>query len=128
MTYIASPSYDRNDPSRASNLRQCLETARRRLDETSHASETEKIETLVASAIEAGWEDDEVRDALSPGDEQETKCGNRNHLSRLSVWFPRHLSNDSRWYGSPVLIRGRMIARHREEADDVLHVTIGFHR
>ncbi|MGR9298995.1 hypothetical protein ACU8L5_27485 (plasmid) [Rhizobium leguminosarum] len=73
MTYIASPSYDRNDPSRASNLRQCLETARRRLDETSHASETEKIETLVASAIEAGWEDDEVRDALSPGDEQENK-------------------------------------------------------
>ncbi|MBP2490446.1 MAG: hypothetical protein AAAC49_13680 [Rhizobium leguminosarum] len=73
MTYIASPSYHRNDPSRASNLRQCLETARRRLDETSHASETEKIETLVASAIEAGWEDDEVRDALSPGDEQENK-------------------------------------------------------
>ncbi|MCJ9692339.1 hypothetical protein [Rhizobium sp. PRIMUS64] len=73
MTYVASPSYDRNDPSRVSNLRQCLETARRRLDETSHASETEKIATLVASAIEAGWEDDEVREALSPGDEQQNK-------------------------------------------------------
>ncbi|MHC2363600.1 hypothetical protein ACVIOG_005803 [Rhizobium leguminosarum] len=99
MTYVASPSYDRNDPSRVSNLRQCLETARRRLDETSHASETEKIETLVASAIEAGWEDDEVREALSPGDEQQNKMleQNRNHLSQLSEWFPRPLSNDSRW-------------------------------
>ncbi|MBA1347266.1 hypothetical protein [Rhizobium sp. WYCCWR 11146] len=73
MTYVASPSYDRNDASRASNLRQCLETARRHLDETSHNSETEKIETLVASAIEAGWEEDEVREALSAGDEQENK-------------------------------------------------------
>ncbi|MGR9081000.1 hypothetical protein ACU8V1_33380 (plasmid) [Rhizobium leguminosarum] len=73
MTYVASPSYDRKDPSRVSNLRQCLETARRRLDETSHASETEKIAMLVASAIEAGWEDDEVREAISAGDEQQNK-------------------------------------------------------
>jgi hypothetical protein len=63
MTYVASPSYDRNDTSRAPNLRQCLETARHRLDETSQASETEKIDMLVASAVEAGWEDDEVREA-----------------------------------------------------------------
>ncbi|ANP90345.1 hypothetical protein [Rhizobium leguminosarum] len=69
MTYVASPSYDRNDASRASNLRQCLETARRHLDETSHSSETEKIETLVASAIEAGWEEDEVREALIAGEQ-----------------------------------------------------------
>ncbi|MBB4112045.1 hypothetical protein FHT80_001361 [Rhizobium sp. BK226] len=73
MTYVASPSYDRNDASRASNLRQCLETARRHLNETSHNSETEKIERLVASAIEAGWEEDEVRQALSGGEEQGNK-------------------------------------------------------
>jgi hypothetical protein len=73
MTYVASPSYDRNNASRASNLRQCLETARRHLDETSHNSETEKIETLVASAVEAGWEEDEVREALSGGDERGNK-------------------------------------------------------
>ncbi|AHF87485.1 hypothetical protein RLEG3_04350 (plasmid) [Rhizobium leguminosarum bv. trifolii WSM1689] len=73
MTYVASPSYDRNDASRASNLRQCLDTARRHLDETSHNSETEKFETLVASAVEAGWEEDEVREALSADDEQGNK-------------------------------------------------------
>ncbi|NKK74722.1 hypothetical protein GFM13_31285 [Rhizobium leguminosarum bv. viciae] len=77
MTYVASPSYDRNDASRASNLRQCLETARRHLDETSHNSETEKIETLVASAIQAGWEEDEVREALSAGDEQGSEIQER---------------------------------------------------
>ncbi|ANM14079.1 MULTISPECIES: hypothetical protein [unclassified Rhizobium] len=73
MTYVASPSYDRNDASRASNLRQCLDTARRHLNETAHSSETEKIETLVASAIEAGWEEDEVREALSAGVEHGNK-------------------------------------------------------
>lgn len=43
------------------------------LDETSQASETEKIETLVASAIEAGWDENEVREALSAYDRQDVK-------------------------------------------------------
>ncbi|TAZ68041.1 hypothetical protein ELH72_35885 [Rhizobium ruizarguesonis] len=70
MTYVASPSYHREDANRASNLRQCLETARRHPDETSQAPETGKIETLVTSDIEAGWDENEVREALSASDKQ----------------------------------------------------------
>ncbi|TAW60935.1 hypothetical protein ELH42_37200 [Rhizobium ruizarguesonis] len=49
MTYVASPSYHREDANRAPNLRQCLETARRQLDEN------------------------EVREALSAYDRQDVK-------------------------------------------------------
>ncbi|MBY5368329.1 MULTISPECIES: hypothetical protein [Rhizobium] len=73
MTYVASPSYHREDANRAPNLRQCLETARRHLDESWQASETEKIEMLVASAVEAGWNENEVREALSAYDKQDVK-------------------------------------------------------
>jgi hypothetical protein len=64
MTYVASPTYPAADPARASNLKQCLDTARMHLDETSKASDTEKEYELIASAVTAGWEEDEVRLSL----------------------------------------------------------------
>ncbi len=65
MPYVASPSYCDNAQAREANLIQCLLPAKRFLDETSHASETERIEKLVASAVGAGWDEDEVRKALN---------------------------------------------------------------
>lgn len=64
MTYVPSPSHSDDSQTRNSDLRQCLETARRRLNETSDAAETEKTEVLVASAVEAGWGEGEVRRVL----------------------------------------------------------------
>jgi hypothetical protein len=63
-TYVASPTFCPDAASRRTNLKQCLDVARRRLDETSGASETEKNAALVASAVSAGWEENEVRDLL----------------------------------------------------------------
>lgn len=68
MTYVASPTYSEDDASRAANLLQCLATARRHLDETSRSSSTEKQALLIASAVAAGWEEAEVRTALSSED------------------------------------------------------------
>jgi hypothetical protein len=65
MTYVASPSYSEDHESRQANLSQCLETARRHIDETSRASEPEKTNTLIASAVAAGWNEEEVRKHLS---------------------------------------------------------------
>ena len=65
MTYVASPSYPTDDPTRAANLRQCLETAYRHLDETSKASQSEKESELITSAVIAGWDEAEVRSVLS---------------------------------------------------------------
>jgi len=65
MTYVASPSHSVEDPARAEDLRQCLATARKHLDETSTTSDTEKVAELVASAVDAGWDEAEVRSALS---------------------------------------------------------------
>lgn len=64
MTYVASPSYTEDAAGRAANLKQCLETARKRLDETSKSSAAEKEEELVSSAVSAGWDEDEVRAVL----------------------------------------------------------------
>lgn len=60
MTYVASPSHAIADPARSQDLKQCLDTARKRLDETSHASDEQKQAELIASAIDAGWEEEEV--------------------------------------------------------------------
>jgi len=68
MTYVASPTYSEDATTRASNLLQCLTTARRHLDETSRSSSTEKQALLIASAVAAGWEEAEVRAALSGED------------------------------------------------------------
>ncbi|MBW9118131.1 hypothetical protein JNB88_31445 [Rhizobium cauense] len=69
MPYVASPSYCEDARARSANLAQCLAPARRFLDETSNASEAEKIEMLVSSAAVAGWDEDEVRQALQPESE-----------------------------------------------------------
>ncbi|KAA0689122.1 hypothetical protein DTW90_31935 [Neorhizobium sp. P12A] len=69
MTYVASPSHATDDPARADNLRQCLETARRRLDEVSKSSNAEKEHDIISSAVEAGWNEEEVRTALNGGQE-----------------------------------------------------------
>jgi hypothetical protein len=69
MTYVASPSYSEDHESRQANLSQCLDTARRRIDEISKASEPEKTTTLIASAVEAGWNVGEVRKYLSTANE-----------------------------------------------------------
>ncbi|MBB3319606.1 MULTISPECIES: hypothetical protein [unclassified Rhizobium] len=65
MTYVASPTYSDNPFARQANLKQCLETARHRLNETSNASEAERLEILVSSALAAGWGEDETRAALN---------------------------------------------------------------
>ncbi|MDM9644876.1 hypothetical protein [Rhizobium sp. S163] len=65
MTYVASPSHSIGDAARTEDLKQCLETARKHLNETSRASDTERQQELVSSAIDAGWEEDEVRAALA---------------------------------------------------------------
>jgi hypothetical protein len=52
--------------------------------------ETERIETLVASAIEAGWDEIEVREALSASDKHGVRSRIRSHLCQVSAWFPRH--------------------------------------
>jgi hypothetical protein len=69
MTYVASPRHAIDNPARADNLRQCLETARRRLDEVSKSSSAEKEIELASSAMEAGWNEEEVRLALKGGQE-----------------------------------------------------------
>lgn len=65
MTYVASPSHSADDPARIEDLKQCLETARRHLDETSSASDEDKAAELLTSAVDAGWEEAEVRSAVS---------------------------------------------------------------
>ncbi|KAA0690951.1 hypothetical protein DTW90_29100 [Neorhizobium sp. P12A] len=69
MTYVASPSHAINDPARTDDLRQCLETARRRLDEVSKSSSVEKEAEIISSAIGAGWNEEEVIIALNPARE-----------------------------------------------------------
>jgi uncharacterized membrane protein len=64
MTYVASPSHATDDPARAHDLRQCLETARKRLDEVSKSSSTERENEIISSAMQAGWDEEEVRIAL----------------------------------------------------------------
>lgn len=65
MAYVASPRYGRGEEARTSNLHQCLDPARKRLDEMSNASDAEKCEEIVSGAVEAGWDEEEVRQALS---------------------------------------------------------------
>ncbi len=72
MTYVASPSRSIGDTARMEDLMQCLETARKHLNETSRASDTERQHELVSSAVAAGWEEDEVRAALAIADEEPT--------------------------------------------------------
>ncbi|EPE96972.1 hypothetical protein [Rhizobium grahamii] len=64
MTYVASPRHSDNSSDRHANLKQCLETARHHLNETSSASETERLEILVSSAVAAGWDEEEARAVL----------------------------------------------------------------
>jgi hypothetical protein len=71
MTYVASPSHAIDDAARAEDLRQCLDSARRRLDEVSKSSTAEKEIELISSAVEAGWDEDEIRKALANKFDQE---------------------------------------------------------
>jgi hypothetical protein len=75
MTYVASPSSAPGDPSRADNLRECLQSAREHLDETSKASDTERESELINSAVDAGWEEGEVPAAIA---EDTNSSGNAN--------------------------------------------------
>lgn len=70
MTYVASPSHSIGDIARTEDLKQCLETARKHLNETSRASDTERQQELVSSAIDAGWEEDEAQAALASAGEE----------------------------------------------------------
>lgn len=74
MTYVASPRFSSDPALRAANLKECLETAGRHLDETSRSSAAEKTDELIESAMRAGWDESEVRAVLSahsdgPGDD-----------------------------------------------------------
>ncbi len=64
MTYVASPSHPVGDLARIEDLKQCLDTARKHLNETSKSSEAEKQAELIASSVDAGWEEEEVRSAI----------------------------------------------------------------
>ncbi|MFW8642478.1 hypothetical protein ACOJBO_05000 [Rhizobium beringeri] len=70
MAYVASPGHHREDVNRAPSLRQCLKPAGRHLGETSQASEKGENRDARGFTIEADWDEDEVREALSAGDEQ----------------------------------------------------------
>jgi hypothetical protein len=65
MTYVASPSHTVGDPARIEDLKQCLAIARKHLNETSKASDAEKQAELIASAVDAGWEEGEVSSAVA---------------------------------------------------------------
>jgi len=65
MTYVASPSHTVGDPARIEDLKQCLDSARKHLNETSKASDAEKQAELIASAVDAGWEEREVSSAVA---------------------------------------------------------------
>ncbi|WP_413708966.1 hypothetical protein [Rhizobium sp. Rhizsp82] len=65
MIYVASPRFSQDPAARAANLKECLETASKHLDETSRSSSAEKMVALIESAVRAGWEENEVRAALS---------------------------------------------------------------
>jgi hypothetical protein len=67
MTYVASPTFSPDASGRKANLQQCLDVARRHLDETSAASEAEKEAMLVEAAIAAGWPEEEVVGVLAGG-------------------------------------------------------------
>jgi hypothetical protein len=73
MTYVASPSHSAGDPARIEDLRQCLDTARKHLNETSKASDAEKQAELIASALDAGWTDEEVRSEVIDGANDRTE-------------------------------------------------------
>jgi len=66
VIYVASPRYSDTAEARAANLDECLVVARRNLDETSDASDGQKRQILVNSAIEAGWSEEEVLERLGP--------------------------------------------------------------
>ena len=85
MTYVASPSFSENSSDRRENLEQCLATAKLRLDEVSNASETEREADLVASAIEAGWGDEEVRSALANRRDIASEADESNNTPRPVV-------------------------------------------
>jgi hypothetical protein len=65
MTYVASPRHPVGDLARTEDLKQCLDTARKHLNETSRASDVEKQAELIASAVDAGWEEGEVGTAVA---------------------------------------------------------------
>jgi hypothetical protein len=85
MTYVASPSFSENSSDRRENLEQCLATAKHRLDEVSNASETEREAELIASAIDAGWGDEEVRSALANRRDTDSEAGEQNNTPRPVV-------------------------------------------
>lgn len=64
MTYVASPTHSATAEARRENLKQCLDTARKWLEERSRASDTEKRDLLIADATFAGWSEDEVQEVL----------------------------------------------------------------
>jgi len=65
MTYVASPSHPLGDLARIEDLKQCLDTARKHMNETSKSSDAEKQAELIVSAVDAGWEEGEVRLAIA---------------------------------------------------------------
>lgn len=96
MTYVASPSYSIGEPARAANLRRCLETARKRLDETSKSSDAQKESGLIAATRTAGWEGRGAFVTLR---------------TRRSAWVGRPANA-----GSPVPRRGSVLVDVRRQA------------
>lgn len=63
MTYIASPKYPAGSPARQKDCQQCLSSS---LEGNLNATiGTQSDDDVVASGVEAGWEADEIREALN---------------------------------------------------------------
>ncbi|CAN7639295.1 hypothetical protein LJR098_006177 [Rhizobium sp. LjRoot98] len=65
MTYIASPKFASDSPNRAEDCEQCLTSAFLHLHDAVPPEDDIGIEAkLVSSAVEAGWDEHEVRRAV----------------------------------------------------------------
>lgn len=61
MTYIASPKYSVGTPQRREDCEQCISSALGALPQ-GHGTETDSA--IIESGLEAGWNEDEIREVL----------------------------------------------------------------
>lgn len=84
MAYVASPSHNDSESRRQENLEQCLDTAKRHLDETSHASDSERQQILISSAVEAGWGEEEVRAVIEKSQDASARVPPPGYIGLVS--------------------------------------------
>lgn len=85
MTYIASPRSAADSPERAEDCEQCLTSAFLHLADSplSEGDEAVMEATLVPSAVQAGWGEQEVREALTRLRSQHVELRSLNESTAL---------------------------------------------